>query len=62
MAGFWLTRIGVEPLTEFALVTLCTVGGCLLLHELVIRRVAFLRPLFGLKPKPKAQKSAIFAE
>lgn len=33
---------------EPALVVLGTVAGCLLLHELVIRRAAPLRPLFGL--------------
>jgi hypothetical protein len=26
-----------------------TVGGCLLIHELLIRRVRWLRPLFGLR-------------
>jgi hypothetical protein len=34
---------------EPALVLLGTVGGCLLLHELLIRRSRWLRPLFGLK-------------
>jgi hypothetical protein len=29
-----------------------TAGGCLLLHECLIRRTALLRPLFGLKPMP----------
>ncbi|MEN1928149.1 acyltransferase [Luteimonas sp. MJ250] len=28
-----------------------TVAGCLLLHECLIRRVRWLRPLFGLKPR-----------
>jgi hypothetical protein len=40
-------RLGstVEPL----LVAGGTVAGCLLLHEFLIRRIAWLRPLFGLK-------------
>lgn len=51
MAGYWLTRQGLGVWSEFVGVTLATVGGCLLLHELVIRRVFWLRPFFGLKPK-----------
>lgn len=51
MAGYWLTRQGLNVWVEFAGVSLATIGGCLLLHELVIRRVSWLRPLFGLKPK-----------
>lgn len=51
MAGFWLTRQGLDVWSEFALVTLATIGGCALLHEFAIRRVNWLRPWFGLKPK-----------
>ena len=50
MAGYWLTRQGLSVWVEAPLVILATFGGCALLHELVIRRVGFLRPLFGLKP------------
>lgn len=48
-AGFYLTQLRLGAWTEFALVMAATVGGCLLLHEFVIRRVGILRPLFGLK-------------
>ncbi len=48
MAGFWLTRQGLSAGVEFSLVVLATVMGCVLGHEL-IRRVPFLRPVFGLK-------------
>ncbi|MEQ8558369.1 MAG: acyltransferase family protein [Henriciella sp.] len=51
MAGFWLTRQGLQAGTEFILLVIATIGGCALLHELVIRRVGRLRPWFGLKPK-----------
>ncbi len=34
---------------QFGLVFLFTLAGCFALYELVIRRVRFLRPLFGLK-------------
>ena len=55
MAGYWLTRQGLGAWAEFAGVTLATIGGCFLLHELVIRRISWLRPLFGLKPKAVRQ-------
>lgn len=46
---FWLKPMQLGPWMEPALVLLGTVGGCLLLHELLIRRSRWLRPLFGLK-------------
>ena len=48
LAGFWLTRQGLNVWAEFALVITVTVAGCFLLNELIIRRVPVLRPLFGL--------------
>lgn len=54
--GFLLLPIGLGPVLEPALVLLGTVGGCWLLNDGVIRRVSWLRPLFGLKraaaPRP----------
>lgn len=35
---------------KFLLVVIFTAGGCFLFYE-IIRRIAFLRPLFGLKKK-----------
>ncbi|MBN05456.1 acyltransferase family protein [Ponticaulis sp.] len=55
LAGFWLTRQGLRVEVEFPLVVLATFGGCALLHELVIRRIGWLRPLFGLKPKAQSR-------
>jgi hypothetical protein len=48
--AFLLAPLGLPGGVEFTLVLAGTVAGCLLLHELLIRRVRFLRPLFGLKP------------
>ena len=62
MAGYWLTSQGLGVWIEAPLVILATFGGCALLHELVIRRVGFLRPLFGLKPMIKARRVAVPAE
>lgn len=52
MAGYWLTRQGMSLDVEFSLVTLATFGGCLIIHELFIRRWALIRPFFGLKITP----------
>ena len=43
-----LMPLRLGPVTEPALILLGTIGGCALLHELVIRRIRWLRPLFGL--------------
>jgi peptidoglycan/LPS O-acetylase OafA/YrhL len=47
--GFLLLPLGLGPVSEPALVLLGTIGGCWLLNDLLIRRIAILRPLFGLK-------------
>ncbi len=43
-----LLPLGLGPVAEPALILLGTIGGCALLHEFVIRRTRWLRPLFGL--------------
>ncbi|KHL56475.1 acyltransferase family protein [Xanthomonas cannabis] len=48
LALYWLAPLHLGPLLEPALVLLATVAGCLLLHEYLIRRVRWLRPLFGM--------------
>jgi len=53
MAGYWLTRQGLSAPFEFISVILATIGGCLILHEFLIRRSNLLRPFFGLKLKAK---------
>ena len=51
-AGSWLIFKTELPLTlQFIAVTLFTTAGCFLTYEFLIRRVRFLRPLFGLKIK-----------
>lgn len=49
VVGFELAQLELGPVLEPVLVLTATILGCLILHEFVIRRVAFLRPLFGLK-------------
>lgn len=48
LAAFWLIPLGLGPVWEPLLVLTITVAGCLLIHELLIRRTPWLRPLFGL--------------
>jgi hypothetical protein len=51
-----LIPLQLGPFWEPLLILIGTIGGCLFLHEFVIRRIGLLRPLFGLKgvshPKP----------
>lgn len=49
--AYWLIPMRLGPTLEPLLVIGGTIAGCLLLHEFLIRRVAPLRPLFGLKRK-----------
>jgi len=51
---FWLKPLQLGPWAEPALLLGGTVGGCLLIHELLIRRSRWLRPLFGLRADPPA--------
>lgn len=50
--AFWLAPLRMGPALEPLLVLSGTALGCLLLHEFVIRRTRWLRPLFGVKLAP----------
>jgi surface polysaccharide O-acyltransferase-like enzyme len=50
--AYWLMPMKLGAVLEASLVVWGTVAGCLLLHECLIRRIGWLRPLFGLKRKP----------
>ena len=54
VAGVYLSRLALGPIIEPTLVLVATIGGCLLLHEFVIRRTPVLRPLFGLSYRKRA--------
>ena len=55
VAGYELSRFGLGPVLEPALVLGITVLGCLVLHEYLIRRVNWLRPLFGMRRQARRQ-------
>ncbi|MCJ8268885.1 MAG: acyltransferase family protein [Psychrosphaera sp.] len=51
MAGYWLTRRYLSVAVEFIALCALTIFGCLFIHECLIRRWQWIRPLFGLKMK-----------
>ncbi len=63
LLAYWLVPMALGPAVEPLLVVSGTVMGCVLLHEFVVRRIGWLRPLFGLKPvaKPHASVGAASA-
>ncbi len=58
IVGYAMIGAGLSPALEGAVVILATLLGCLILHELLIRRVSLLRPLFGLKLRSPARLAA----
>ncbi len=54
--AYWLIPLKLGPVWEPSLMLLGTVAGCAVLHELVIRRTRWLRPLFGLDAVPRATR------
>lgn len=49
LISYLIFGLGWNPWVEFSVVTLGSFLGCWLTYEFVVRRVFFLRPLFGLK-------------
>ena len=49
VGGYYLTKIGLDVRLEFALLVIATALSCFITYE-IVRRIAWLRPLFGLKP------------
>ncbi|MET3652247.1 acyltransferase family protein [Dyella japonica] len=54
--AYVLIPLKLGAVWEPALLLLGTVAGCAALHELVIRRTRWLRPLFGLDARPRAPR------
>jgi hypothetical protein len=50
--------MALGPVIEPLLLLGCTIGGCFVLHEYLIRRTPLLRPLFGLPMRIKAVNKA----
>ena len=47
---------------EFILVVLFTFAGCFAFYELVVRRIWFIRPLFGLRPERNKRARMVLSE
>jgi peptidoglycan/LPS O-acetylase OafA/YrhL len=49
LGSYLIVPLGIPTYLKLALVTVFTLAGCFAFYELIIRRVRFLRPLFGVK-------------
>lgn len=49
LGSYVLVPLGIPPLVKLVLVVAFTFTGCFVFYEFIIRRIRFLRPLFGLK-------------
>ncbi len=61
IAGYQLSRLELGPIVEPLFVTAITIGGCLAIHEFVIRRTPLLRPFFGMRMREPARRQAVEA-
>lgn len=57
LAAKFILPFHLPALLAFLIITLITFMGCYVLYEFVIRRITFLRPLFGVNNKISMQKS-----
>tara|TARA_B100000949_G_scaffold229992_1_gene239713 strand:- start:1514 stop:2605 length:1092 start_codon:yes stop_codon:yes gene_type:complete len=55
LGGLLILPLELHPVLQFIGITLFTFAVCYLFYEFLIRRIWFLRPLFGLKGKLKEQ-------
>jgi len=49
LGSYLIMPLDIPVILQFILIVLFTFAGCLLVYEFIIRRVRFLRPLFGLR-------------
>ena len=49
LGSYWILPLQISILMKLLLLIAFTAIGCIVLYELLIRRIPFLRPLFGLK-------------
>ena len=51
LGSLLILPLGIPTILKFILIVIFTSIGCFILYDLIIKRVSFLRPLFGLKRK-----------
>lgn len=49
LGSLWIFPLALDVNLKVGLMLIFTFGGCLLVYELAVRRIDFLRPVFGLK-------------
>ena len=59
LGSFWIMPLNIPTILQFILIVIFTFTGCFMFYELVIRRIRFLRPLFGMKEKDKTCPEAL---
>ena len=58
LAGYWLFPLNLSPWINLVGVTVITFAGSVGFYHLVLRRINFLRPLFGLKLRRKSERKS----
>jgi len=61
VVGFWISTLGLGIWSEFAVLVAATIAGCGFGFE-IIRRIPILRPVMGLKLKPRKALTSAPAE
>lgn len=56
LGSMLLFEMNIPVIGKFILLNLFTFGGCFVIYEFLIRRIVFLRPLFGLKIEKQTEK------
>jgi peptidoglycan/LPS O-acetylase OafA/YrhL len=56
LVASWVLPLKLPVHVAFPIITSLTFAGCYLMYDLIIRRVSFLRPLFGLKWNQRSKK------
>ncbi|WP_188467673.1 acyltransferase family protein [Marivirga lumbricoides] len=59
LASWLFFPLGIHPVVKLIAVIVFTFAGCFLSYEFLIRRIVWVRPLFGLKAKTAKVKIAI---
>jgi hypothetical protein len=61
LVEYWLKPLGIGPVAEFVILVPATVAGCWAFY-LIGREIGWLRPLIGLRRKPRAKPEPIAAD
>jgi len=61
LGSYLIVPVKIPALIKLFLITAFTFAACFMFYEFVVRRITFLRPLFGLKNRQAHKKSNIIA-